>query len=35
VVIEEGGQLTGDIQFGATNKAKGLLPTKVGLLTTA
>lgn len=32
VVIEEGGQLIGDIQFGA---AKAVQPTKVGLLTAA
>ncbi len=35
VVIEEGGQLMGDIQFGAANDAKGLQPAKVGLLAAA
>ena len=35
VVIQEGGQLMGDIQFGATNQAKVLQPAKVSLLTAA
>ena len=35
VVIQEGGQLTGEIQFGAANKANGLAPTKLGLLAAA
>jgi cytoskeletal protein CcmA (bactofilin family) len=32
VVIEEGGQMMGDIQFGAAIKAKELPPPKIGLL---
>jgi cytoskeletal protein CcmA (bactofilin family) len=35
VVIEEGGQLMGDIQFGAAMQAKPLQPAKVGLLAAA
>ncbi len=35
VVIEEGGQLMGDIQFGATQKARELPPARVGVLTAA
>jgi cytoskeletal protein CcmA (bactofilin family) len=35
VVIQEGGQLMGDIQFGAANDAKAMVPPKVGLLTAA
>jgi cytoskeletal protein CcmA (bactofilin family) len=35
VVIQEGGQLMGDIQFGAAIEAKVLPPTKMGLLTAA
>jgi len=35
VVIQEGGQLSGDIQFGAMSEAKVLQPTKVSLLTAA
>jgi cytoskeletal protein CcmA (bactofilin family) len=35
VVIEEGGQLMGDIQFGAAIEAKVLQSTKVGLLAAA
>lgn len=35
VVIQEGGQLMGDIQFGAANDAKVMAPAKVGLLTAA
>jgi cytoskeletal protein CcmA (bactofilin family) len=35
VVIEEGGQLMGDIQFAAATQAKPLQPTKVGLLAAA
>ncbi|MEN9438036.1 MAG: hypothetical protein RIR09_2691 [Pseudomonadota bacterium] len=35
VVIQEGGQLMGDIQFGAAIPAKVLPPQKVGLLATA
>ncbi len=35
VVIQEGGQLMGDIQFGAAVPAKVLAPQKVGLLATA
>ena len=35
VVIQEGGQLMGDIQFGATTETKVLPPTKMGLLTAA
>ena len=33
VVIQEGGQLMGDIQFGAAIEAKVLPPPKMGLLT--
>ena len=35
VVIQEGGQLMGDIQFGAATEARNLQPAKVGLLTVA
>lgn len=35
VVIQEGGQLVGDIQFGAATGAKTLPPPKVELLTAA
>jgi cytoskeletal protein CcmA (bactofilin family) len=35
IVIQEGGQLRGDIQFGAANDAKVLPPTKTNLLTAA
>lgn len=35
VVIQEGGQLMGDIQFGAATPAKVLPPPKVGMLATA
>lgn len=35
VVIQEGGQLMGDIQFGAAMDAKALHPPKVGMLTAA
>jgi cytoskeletal protein CcmA (bactofilin family) len=35
VVIQEGGQLMGDIQFGAANESKTTVPQKVGLLTAA
>jgi cytoskeletal protein CcmA (bactofilin family) len=35
VVIEEGGQLMGDIQFGAATKARELPPAKTGLLAAA
>ena len=35
VVIEEGGQLMGDIQFGAGHKTHALAPAKMGLVTTA
>jgi cytoskeletal protein CcmA (bactofilin family) len=35
VVIEEGGQLMGDIQFGAATEAKALPPPKLGMLTAA
>jgi len=35
IVIQEGGQLRGDIQFGAANDAKVLPPTKANLLTAA
>lgn len=35
VVIQEGGQLRGDIQFGAANNARVLPPTKTNLLTAA
>jgi cytoskeletal protein CcmA (bactofilin family) len=35
VVIEEGGQLMGDIQFGAASQAKVLPPTRVSMLTAA
>jgi cytoskeletal protein CcmA (bactofilin family) len=35
VVIEEGGQLMGDIQFGTANHAKALPPTKVNMLAAA
>ena len=35
VVIEEGGQLMGDIQFGATNDSKALSAPKTGLLAAA
>lgn len=32
VVIQEGGQLMGDIQFGAVSETKALPPTKMGLI---
>lgn len=35
VVIEEGGQLMGDIQFGAANQTKVLQPPKMNMLTAA
>ena len=35
VVIEEGGQMMGDIQFGAANEARNVQPAKVGLLAAA
>lgn len=35
VVIQEGGQLMGDVHFGATPEAKALPPTKMGLLNAA
>jgi cytoskeletal protein CcmA (bactofilin family) len=35
VVIEEGGQLMGDIQFGTAPQAKVLPPARVGILTAA
>lgn len=35
IVIQEGGQLRGDIQFGAANDAKVLPPTKTNLLNAA
>jgi len=35
VVIQEGGQLMGDIQFGAANEAKALPSTKMGLISAA
>jgi len=35
VVIQEGGQLMGDIQFGAATKVKESPPQKMGLLTAA
>lgn len=35
VVIQEGGQLMGDIQFGAAAEAKASPPTKMGLLSAA
>jgi cytoskeletal protein CcmA (bactofilin family) len=35
VVIQEGGQLIGDIQFGAASKAKASLPAKMDLLVAA
>lgn len=35
VVIQEGGQLMGDIQFGSTNKAGVSAPAKIGLLSAA
>jgi cytoskeletal protein CcmA (bactofilin family) len=35
VVIQEGGQLMGDIQFGAANEARAMVSPKVGLLTAA
>ena len=35
VVIQEGGQLMGDIQFGAAVEAKALPPPKMGMLTAA
>jgi cytoskeletal protein CcmA (bactofilin family) len=35
VVIQEGGQLMGDIQFGASRKAEALPPAKMGLLNAA
>lgn len=34
VVIQEGGQLMGDIQFGSAQEAKALAAPKMGLLTT-
>lgn len=35
LVIQEGGQLLGDIQFGAGHKTQALAPAKMGLVTTA
>jgi cytoskeletal protein CcmA (bactofilin family) len=35
LVIQEGGQMMGDIQFGAAGQAKALQSSKVGLLTAA
>ena len=35
VVIQEGGQLMGDIQFGAAVDTKALMPPKLGMLTAA
>lgn len=35
VVIQEGGQLMGDIQFGPTHRAEALPPAKMGLLNAA
>jgi cytoskeletal protein CcmA (bactofilin family) len=35
VVIQEGGQLIGDIQFGAAAEARNVQSAKVGLLTVA
>ena len=35
VVIQEGGQLMGDIQFGAAHRAEALPPAKMGLLNAA
>jgi cytoskeletal protein CcmA (bactofilin family) len=35
VVIQEGGQLMGDVQFGTATKAKVLPPPKMGMLTAA
>jgi cytoskeletal protein CcmA (bactofilin family) len=35
VVIQEGGHLMGDIQFGANKESQGLQPNKMGLLTAA
>ena len=35
VVIQEGGQLMGDIQFGAAMDTKALPPSRVGMLTAA
>jgi cytoskeletal protein CcmA (bactofilin family) len=35
VVIQEGGQLMGDIQFGAAHRAEILPPSKMGLLNAA
>jgi cytoskeletal protein CcmA (bactofilin family) len=35
LVIQEGGQMIGDIQFGAATKTKELPPAKMGMLTAA
>ena len=35
VVIQEGGQLMGDIQFGAAHRTDALPPAKMGLLNAA
>jgi cytoskeletal protein CcmA (bactofilin family) len=35
VVIQEGGQMMGDIQFGAASKPKDVQSAKVGLLAAA